>query len=97
MFKLFPLIGSTVTKTEQTIFSSQQNLQFNLVGLKTHINYQYKLLSSITGVDHLYSKYRFGIVYDLLSLRYNTRLRLKIFVNEITPVDSAINIFINAN
>jgi NADH/F420H2 dehydrogenase subunit C len=65
--------------------------------LKLHINYQYKLLSSISGVDFINTNYRFGVVYDLLSLSNNVRLRVKVFVNEITPVDSVVSIFPNAN
>ena len=65
--------------------------------LKNHIGYQYKLLSCISGVDFLLKKYRFAVVYDLLSLTFNTRMRVKIFVNEITFVTSSVNVFINAN
>jgi len=36
-------------------------------------------------------------VYDLLSLTYNSRLRVKVLVNEITFVPSCVSIFINAN
>jgi NADH:ubiquinone oxidoreductase subunit C len=36
-------------------------------------------------------------VYDLLSLTYNSRIRVKVFVNEITSVDSIVKIFKNAN
>ena len=37
------------------------------------------------------------VVYDLLSLTFNTRLRVKVFVNEITSVPSCVDTFINAN
>jgi hypothetical protein len=55
------------------------------------------LLSCISGVDFIHSQYRFGVVYDLLSITYNSRIRVKIFVNEITSVDSIVKIFTNAN
>jgi NADH/F420H2 dehydrogenase subunit C len=54
-------------------------------------------LSCISGVDFIHSHYRFGIVYDLLSLVNNSRLRVKVLVNEITSVDSIVPIFTNAN
>jgi NADH:ubiquinone oxidoreductase subunit C len=41
--------------------------------------------------------YRFCVVYDLLSLLFNCRIRVKIFVNEITPVNSSIKVYVNAN
>ena len=65
--------------------------------MKNHISYQYKLLTSVAGVDFLGKDYRFSVVYDLLSLTFNSRIRVKVFVNEITPLPSAVDIFINAN
>jgi NADH-quinone oxidoreductase subunit C len=55
------------------------------------------MLTCISGVDFLDKTYRFCVVYDLLSLTYNSRLRVKVFVNEITSVPSSVNVFINAN
>jgi NADH dehydrogenase (ubiquinone) Fe-S protein 3 len=69
----------------------------SLYCLKQHIGYQYNLLTCISGVDFLGKEYRFSVVYDLLSLNYNTRLKVKLFVNEVTTVPSVINVFINAN
>ncbi len=94
---IVPTIGSSIFKAEHTIFVSYKELLFSLTCLKFHLNYQYTLLSAITGVDFIYSKYRFSVVYELLSIKFNSRLRLKIAVNEITSVPSAINIFKNAN
>jgi NADH:ubiquinone oxidoreductase subunit C len=48
-------------------------------------------------VDFLTKNYRFSVVYDLLSLTYNSRLRLKVFTNELQSLPSSVNIFINAN
>jgi len=84
-------------KDESIIVVSYDKLLFSLKCLKSHIGLQYNLLSCISGVDFLSNKYRFSVVYDLLSLTYNSRIRVKAFVNEITPVPSIINIFINAD
>jgi NADH dehydrogenase (ubiquinone) Fe-S protein 3 len=65
--------------------------------LKKHINFGFNLLTCISGVDLLGSTYRFCVAYDLLSLRNNSRLRIKIYLNEITSVNSVIPIFRNAN
>lgn len=94
---IIPILSSSSFKDEITVVLSHSNLLFSLNCLKTHINYQYNLLSCISGVDFLKSNYRFGVVYDLLSLTYNSRLRLKVFVNEVTSVDSIIDIFENSN
>jgi len=93
--KIIPLIH--YSSKENVLIISNTNVLFTLNTLKFHINFQYQLLSCISGVDFLGHRYRFGIVYDLLSLTFNSRLRLKIFVNEITPILSSTSIFINAN
>lgn len=65
--------------------------------LKNHIGCQYKMLTALAGVDFVGHKYRFSVAYELLSITFNNRLRLKTYVNEITPVPSITNIFPNAN
>jgi NADH/F420H2 dehydrogenase subunit C len=82
---------------ENTIVVSHDKLLFAMKCLKLHFSYQYKLLSCISGVDFLGKDYRFSVVYDLLSLTFNNRLRIKVFVNEITSVPSVVDIFVNAN
>jgi NADH:ubiquinone oxidoreductase subunit C len=55
------------------------------------------LLSCISGVDLLEKKYRFCISYELLSIVYNSRLRVKLFIDEISTIPSICSIFINSN
>jgi NADH/F420H2 dehydrogenase subunit C len=57
----------------------------------------YNLLTCISGVDLLGKNYRFSIVYDFLSLLYNSRLRVKIFIDEVSFVPSCMDIYINAD
>ena len=40
---------------------------------------------------------RFEIVYNLLSIQHNSRIRIKTLVDEITPVDSLVEIYNSAN
>ena len=40
---------------------------------------------------------RFEIVYNLLSLRFNSRVRVKTYTDELTPIDSVNDIFKAAN
>ena len=44
--------------------------------LKSHINSQFSLLTAISGVDFPFRETRFEVVYELLSLQFNNRLRL---------------------
>lgn len=61
--------------------------------LKNHFKYQFKVLTCISGVDYPDNLYRFSIVYELLSLRFNARTRIKILVDELKPVNSIEAIF----
>lgn len=64
-----------------------------LLFFKNHIKYQFKILTCISGVDYPSHKYRFKIVYELLSIRFNARIRVKIFTHELMPVESVSHIF----
>lgn len=57
---------------------------------------QFKLLVDICGVDYPEREERFEVVYNLLSLTMNQRIRIKVFTDENTPVPSATGIFSSA-
>lgn len=65
--------------------------------LKDHHNAQFANLVDIAGVDMPTREFRFEIVYNLLSLRYNSRIRVKTYTDEMTPIDSANDVFKAAN
>ena len=99
--KIFPYIFCQKFNNENTYIVHKKNLLLSLLVLKNHINFQYKLLTSIAGVDFLSSNFnknfRFAVVYDLLSLKFKNRLRLKVFLNEISSISSSCSVFYNAN
>ena len=64
-----------------------------LLFFKNHFLCQFKILTSISGVDYPKSLYRFVVVYDLLSIRYNTRLKFKIFTYELGSIFSVTSVF----
>lgn len=70
-----------------------KDLIFILSFFKNHANLQYKMLTAISGVDFPYRKKRFEVVYELLSVRFNNRLRIKTSVDEITPLSSSVSVF----
>jgi NADH/F420H2 dehydrogenase subunit C len=84
-------------ENEFCVIMSKDLLTFSLFCLKKHINFQYSMLSCISGIDFLENKHRFSVVYDLLSLTYNLRMRVKIFINEISSIPSVVHLFVNAN
>ncbi len=56
----------------------------------------FKTLIDICGVDWPSRSKRFDVVYHLLSLTTNRRIRVKIRTDEATPVPSAIPVFVGA-
>ena len=65
--------------------------------LRDDINCQFKLLMDVCGVDYPERERRFEIVYNLLSLTHNLRIRIKVACNEETPVPTATGVFSSAD
>jgi len=61
--------------------------------LKDHINAQYKVLIDLTAVDYPSRGLRFEIIYNLLSIQYNSRIRIKTCVDEMNPVSSVTSLY----
>lgn len=92
--KVLPKVLSyNYDKNTLNIFVDSKDLYFVLTVLNLHSNLQYKVLTSITGVDYPDRKKRFEIIYELLSVRYNSRVRVITLVNEVTPIKSVHSIF----
>ncbi len=53
----------------------------------------FKVLVDVCGVDYPDRAERFEVVYNLLSLRHNARIRVKVSTDEATPVPSATAVF----
>ena len=64
--------------------------------LRDDINCQFKLLMDICGVDYPEREQRFEIVYNLLSLTHNLRIRIKVACGEDEPVPTATGVFSSA-
>jgi len=67
---------------------------FNL--LKNHTYIKAYLMDLIV-VDYFKKKKRFKVIYTLLSYKYNFRINIIIYVNEVNLVESVSNIFPVAN
>jgi len=64
-----------------------------LTFLRDDGNCLYKMLIDICGVDYPDRAERFEVVYNLLSLKHNRRIRLKVATNEDTPVPSVNSVY----
>ena len=67
-----------------------------LTGLRDDTNCQFRQLVDLCGVDYPDRKERFEVVYHLLSLRQNLRIRVKVHTDEATPVPSVTGVFSSA-
>ena len=61
--------------------------------LRDDSNCLFKVLIDICGVDYPDREPRFDVVYHLLSLRHNQRIRVKVQVNDDVLVPSVIGVF----
>jgi|TARA_B110000908_G_C10150742_1_gene401218 NADH dehydrogenase (ubiquinone) Fe-S protein 3 len=68
-----------------------------LLFLNNSILHQFKILTSISGVDYPMNRFRFNVVYELLSIRFNYRLRIKTFTHELLNLESCEKIYPAAN
>ena len=91
--KMCPVIRVQVHNLEISVICKVGDLLDILLFLKNHTFCQFKILTCISSVDYPQNKYRFKIVYELLSVKYNSRIKLVVFVDELSTVDSSVSIF----
>ena len=83
-------------KNETILYVDPKYLIPFLYFLRDHINTQYKILIDVTAVDYPSRVLRFEVVYNLLSVQYNARIRIKSCVDEITPISSSTCVYSSA-
>ena len=88
---------SVISKEEVTIYTSPEYIVPLMTFLKTHTNSQYTMLMDITAIDYPEREKRFEVVYVLLSIKYNSRLIIKLSVDEVTPVPTIEGVFPSAS
>lgn len=64
--------------------------------LRDHSNTQYKVLVDVTAVDYPARPRRFQVVYNLLSVEFNARIRIKTCVDDIHPLHSSTAVYSSA-
>lgn len=86
----FLLLGELVVTT------SSKQLPDLMKRLRDDANCLFKVLVDVTATDFPERKERFEIVYNLLSLSHNQRIRVKTVTDEDTPVPSMVPLFSSA-
>jgi len=85
------------TGNELEILIAPEGIVPVLSFLKDHHNCQFTSLADIAGMDVPARPNRFEVIYNLLSLRFNSRIRIKTYTDELTPIDSAYEVHVGAN
>lgn len=98
LLKSIPSISNyTIQTNEICITIPFTQLVPVLTFLRYHTNCQYTLLSDLCVVDYPTRTNRFDVIYNLLSINFNTRLRVKLLINELQIISSIVPIYENAN
>jgi NADH-quinone oxidoreductase subunit C len=86
-----------IENKEATIFINQLNILKFFLFLRDNKFTSFKQLIDITAIDYISQKPRFSIVYNLLSLVNNIRLKIIINVNEFEGIKSISSIYTSAD
>ena len=82
---------------ELTLTLDAADIVRGLTYLRDDPECEFKVLIDICGVDYPNRPKRFDVVYHLLSVSKNRRVRVKVETDEKTPVPSAVSVYPAAN
>lgn len=95
--QLLPIIKFELYENEASLWVPVNFLIFTLLLFKNHYRFQFKSLTHVSAVDCPQNFYRFMLVYELLSVKYNFRLKIKVLLNEFLSIESCKRIFLSAS
>jgi NADH-quinone oxidoreductase subunit C len=91
------VLETEVARGELMITVARTSILTVLRYLRDDVNLQFKQLMDVCGVDYPDREERFEVVYNLLSLTQNQRVRVKVRTGENVPVPSVTSLFASAN
>jgi NADH-quinone oxidoreductase subunit C len=91
------VLGTEVAYGELMVTVEAAAVTKLLVFLRDDQNCQFKQLVDVTAVDYPDREARFTVVYNLLSLSHNQRIRVKTAVAEGATLASVVEVFSSAN
>lgn len=94
--KIIPIFKIELYQGQNCYYFENKNLKNLFKILKTHYKFYFKILTFISAIDFPENKNRFKLVYELMSIKYNNRIRIKVLLNEFVPVHSIEQIYICA-
>ena len=90
---LFPQSFIYILNKELFLKSSFKNLKNVLFFLKNHSQSQFKVLSDICAIDYPWKQKRFILIYNLLSITFNSRITVITSISDEKSIDSISTIF----
>ena len=92
------ILESGEFRDELTVVVPKERIVDVLRFLKEDEELQFDLLADVCGIDMYTPEKRFGVIYNLYSLKYKHRIRLKVFTEEEDPkVPTVTGVFGTAN
>ncbi len=82
--------GTMITHGQLTLEVRRNAIQHVIGFLRDDEKCKFRLLVDIAGVDYPSEPERFAVVYHLLSHTHNTRIRVKLFTDALSPVPSIV-------
>lgn len=87
----------SVWKDELVIYVAPSALRPTMSYLKNHTSAQFKAVMDVTAADYPSRTNRFDVVYNMLSVRHNSRIRVKTYASEVSPIPSMVPLFQGTN
>jgi NADH-quinone oxidoreductase subunit C len=91
------VIRSEIVRGELILWAERPAIVRVLTFLRDDPRMLFKQLVDLCGVDYPHRIERFEVVYNLLSLKHNRRIRVKVATDENEPVPSVTGVFSSAN
>ncbi len=82
---------------EMTVNARRAAVKQVISFLKSDAKCKFETLIDLAGVDYPARERRFDVVYHMLSMAHNTRIRVKVSTDEVEPVRSIAEMFPNAD
>ncbi len=89
--------GTEVVRGELTVHARAADIVKVARFLRDDPSCQFVCIIDVTAVDWPSREQRFDVVYHFLSPRMNTRVRVKIMTDEVTPVASLVEVYRGAD
>lgn len=90
------IVAAEFQKDELCIVVKRESIVPFLIFLRDDAECKFSQLVDVCGADYPDRTERFDVVYNLLSLHKNTRIRVKVRTDETHPVDSVTSVYSSA-